>query len=246
MSAILNTSTATLKNEIQNNKLLILGKLAASIAHEIRNPLSAIKLEIESMRMSAGESDGELHESLTSCMEATERINNIIQTTLDFSRKNTRVTNNVDLNKICSQTIDLLSAQANKQKSLLIFKPKENLPTIRLNKNKVLQVTVNLVTNALDAVKENGKIKLQIKTKDKGAIVLEVSDNGIGIKEEDKPKIFTDFYTNKKSGTGLGLGVCKMLIEEQGGEIGFVSKQGKGSKFFIQFPADLIGVTNET
>ena len=246
MSAILNTSTANLKNEIQNNKLLILGKLAASIAHEIRNPLSAIKLEIESMRMSAGESDGELHESLTSCMEATERINNIIQTTLDFSRKNTRVTNNVDLNKICSQTIDLLSAQANKQKSLLIFKPKENLPTIRLNKNKVLQVTVNLVTNALDAVKENGKIKLQIKTNDKGAIVLEVSDNGIGIKEEDKPKIFTDFYTNKKSGTGLGLGVCKMLIEEQGGEIGFVSKQGKGSKFFIQFPADLIGVTNET
>ena len=246
MSAILNTSAANLKNEIQNNKLLILGKLAASIAHEIRNPLSAIKLEIESMRMSAGESDGELHESLTSCMEATERINNIIQTTLDFSRKNTRVTNNVDLNKICSQTIDLLSAQANKQKSLLIFKPKENLPTIRLNKNKVLQVTVNLVTNALDAVKENGKIKLQIKTKDKGAIVLEVSDNGIGIKEEDKPKIFTDFYTNKKSGTGLGLGVCKMLIEEQGGEIGFVSKQGKGSKFFIQFPADLIGVTNET
>lgn len=235
-----------MKNEIQNNKLLILGKLAASIAHEIRNPLSAIKLEIESMRMSAGESDGELHESLTSCMEATERIDNIIQTTLDFSRKNTRVTNNVDLNKICSQTIELLSAQANKQKSLLIFKPKENLPTIRLNKNKVLQVTVNLVTNALDAVKENGKIKLQIKTKDNGAIVLEVSDNGIGIKEEDKPKIFTDFYTNKKGGTGLGLGVCKMLIEEQGGEIGFVSREGKGSKFYIQFPADLIGVTNET
>lgn len=235
-----------MKNEIQNNKLLILGKLAASIAHEIRNPLSAIKLEIESMRMSAGESDGELHESLTSCMEATERINNIIQTTLDFSRKNTRVTNNVDLNKICSQTIDLLSAQANKQKCLLNFNPKENLPTIRLNKNKVLQVTVNLVTNALEAVKEGGKIKLQIKIKDNGAIVLEVSDNGIGIKEEDKPKIFTDFYTNKKSGTGLGLGVCKMLIEEQGGEIGFVSKQGKGSKFYIQFPADLIGVTNET
>jgi len=235
-----------LKNEIQNNKLLILGKLAASIAHEIRNPLSAIKLEIESMRMSAVESDGELHESLISCMEATERIDNIIRTTLDFSRKNTRVTNNVDLNRICSQTIDLLSAQANKQKSLLIFRPKENLPTIRLNKNKVLQVTVNLVTNALDAVKENGKIKLQIKTNHNGAIVLEVSDNGIGIKEEDKPKIFADFYTNKKGGTGLGLGVCKMLIEEQGGEIGFESKEGKGSKFYIQFPADLVGVTNET
>jgi len=235
-----------LKNEIQNNKLLILGKLAASIAHEIRNPLSAIKLEIESMRMSAVESDGELHESLISCMEATERIDNIIRTTLDFSRKNTRVTNNVDLNRICSQTIDLLSAQANKQKSLLIFRPKENLPTIRLNKNKVLQVTVNLVTNALDAVKENGKIKLQIKTNHNGAIVIEVSDNGIGIKEEDKPKIFADFYTNKKGGTGLGLGVCKMLIEEQGGEIGFESKEGKGSKFYIQFPADLVGVTNET
>lgn len=235
-----------MKNEIQNNKLLILGKLAASIAHEIRNPLSAIKLEIESMRMSAVESDGELHESLISCMEATERIDNIIRTTLDFSRKNTRVTNNVDLNRICSQTIDLLSAQANKQKSLLIFRPKENLPTIRLNKNKVLQVTVNLVTNALDAVKENGKIKLQIKTNHNGAIVLEVSDNGIGIKEEDKPKIFADFYTNKKGGTGLGLGVCKMLIEEQGGEIGFESKEGKGSKFYIQFPADLVGVTNET
>lgn len=235
-----------MKNEVQNNKLLILGKLAASIAHEIRNPLSAIKLEIESMRMSVIESNGELHDSLTSCMEATERINNIIQTTLDFSRKNTRVTNNVDLNKICSQTIELLSAQASKQKSILSFKPKENLPTIRLNKNKVLQVTVNLVTNALEAVNEDGEISLRIKINKDSTIILEVNDNGDGIKEEDKPKIFTDFYTNKKGGTGLGLGVCKMLIEEQGSEIGFVSKEGKGSKFYIQFPANLVGVTHET
>jgi len=235
-----------LKNEIQNNKLLILGKLAASIAHEIRNPLSAIKLEIELVRMSVPDPTGELNESLNACMEATDRINSIIQTTLEFSRKNTRITNNVDLNEICNQTIELLSAQAAKGKNILSCQLEEKLPTIRLNKNKVLQVFVNLTTNALEAVSEGGKVDLSTKMTKNGAVVLEVVDDGIGIKNENKPKIFSDFYTNKKGGTGLGLGVCKMLIEEQGGEIGFISKEGKGSKFFVKFPSDLIGVVNET
>ena len=235
-----------MKNEIQNNKLLILGKLAASIAHEIRNPLSAIKLEIELVRMSFPDPTGELNESLNACMEATDRINSIIQTTLEFSRKNTRITNNVDLNEICNQTIELLSAQAAKGKNILACQLEKKLPTIRLNKNKVLQVFVNLTTNALEAVSEGGKVNLSTKMTKDGAVVLEVVDDGIGIKKENKQKIFSDFYTNKKGGTGLGLGVCKMLVEEQGGEIGFISKEGKGSKFFVKFPSDLIGVVNET
>ncbi len=234
-----------MKNEIQNNKLLILGKLSAGIAHEIRNPLSAIKLEIESMRMLAEAQNSEINESLNSCMEATERINSIIQTTLDFSRKNTRVTNHVNLNEICNQTSELLSAQAGKGKIILTCKLEKKLPPIRLNKNKVLQVAINLVTNAIEAVHEGGAISLNTKITKDGSIVLEVLDDGIGIKEEDKSKIFSDFYTNKRGGTGLGLGVCKMLIEEQGGEINFISKEGKGSKFFVKFPPVLIGVTNE-
>ncbi len=235
-----------MKNEIQNNKLLILGKLTASIAHEIRNPLSAIKLEIESMRMCLSGSESEISDSLNSCMEATERINSIIQTTLEFSRKNTRVTNNVNLNEICTKTNELLAAQAGKKKSIFNCKLEKHLPSIRINKNKVLQVAINLATNALEAIPEGGKVQMCTKKTDMGTVVLEIIDNGIGIKDEDKPKIFTDFYTNKKIGTGLGLGVCKMLIEEQGGKIEFESKEGKGSKFIVKFPPEIVGIINET
>lgn len=244
-SNFLITSKVDLKSEIQNNKLLILGKLTASIAHEIRNPLSAIKLEIESMRMCLSNNESEINDSLNSCMEATERINSIIQTTLEFSRKNTRITNNVDLNEICVKTNELLAAQAGKKKSVFSCKLEQHLPSIRINKNKVLQVTINLTTNAIEAIQEGGKVQLRTKITDSGTVILEIIDNGIGIKEEDKPKIFTDFYTNKKIGTGLGLGVCKMLIEEQGGKISFESKEGKGSKFTVIFPPEIVGIINE-
>ena len=113
-----------------------------------------------------------------------------------------------------------------------------NLPSIYFQKDKLLQVFLNLITNAIEA--ENTRNTIFVRsylddTDDNNVICWEVEDNGIGIKEEQKEKIFEDFYTSKKQGTGLGLSVCKKLLNEYNAELNFTSTFGQGSKFFIKF-----------
>lgn len=228
-----------MSREIQNNKLIILGKLVAGITHEIRNPLSAIELELESINLSDKKLEPEIAESLKACKEATERIKNIIENTLDFSRRETRGAAAHSLNGIAEQTLALLSAAARKTNVTLITRFGKNIPNIIINKNKILQVTINLVNNGIEACSKGGTVKIHTSVKKDGAVKLEVIDNGVGIRKENFDQIFSDFYTNKKGGTGLGLSVCKAIIEDQKASIKFTSKLGEGSRFTIEFPASL-------
>jgi signal transduction histidine kinase len=113
-----------------------------------------------------------------------------------------------------------------------------NLPSIYFQKDKLLQVFLNLITNAIED--ENTRNTIFVRSymddnDDSKFIYWEVEDNGIGIKDEHKEKIFEDFYTSKKQGTGLGLSVCKKLLNEFDADIDFKSTYGQGSKFFIKF-----------
>ncbi len=228
-----------MSREIQNNKLIILGKLVAGITHEIRNPLSAIELELESINLSDNKLEPEIAESLKACKEATERIKNIIENTLDFSRRETKGAAAHSLNGIVEQTLALLSAAARKKNVALLTRFGKNIPNIIINKNKILQVTINLVNNGIEACSKGGTVKIHTSVKKDGAVKLDVIDNGIGIRKENFDQIFSDFYTNKKGGTGLGLSVCKAIIEDQKASIKFTSKLGEGSRFTIEFPASL-------
>ncbi|NOX18208.1 MAG: hypothetical protein GXO87_07995 [Chlorobi bacterium] len=228
-----------MSREIQNNKLIILGKLLAGITHEIRNPLSAIELELESINLSEQKLEPEITESLKACKEATERIKNIIESTLEFSRRETRGASSHSLNGIAEQTLDLLSAAARKKNVALIRRFGKNLPKIVVNKNKILQATINLVNNGIEACSKGGAVKIQTSVKKDGTVKLDVIDNGVGIGKENFDQIFSDFYTNKKGGTGLGLSVCKAIIADQKASIKFTSKLGEGSRFTIEFPVSL-------
>ena len=123
---------------------------------------------------------------------------------------------------------------------------KKNVPLLSFNRSRILQVTINLVTNSIEACQEGGNIKIKTRKSKTGTVVFEVEDDGIGIKEENKEKIFNEFYTNKNSGTGLGLAVCKSIIEDQQAEIGYKSEYKSGSRFFIIFPEVLSEVTSDT
>lgn len=225
-----------MKNDVQNNKLIILGKLAASLAHEIRNPLSAIKLNLGFLEMSANENERERKESVSSALEAVDRIQYLIESTLEFSRKNVKDTDLYSLNEICEQSIEIIHSSA-RRKSLEIKSDfTNNLPDLNISKNKTTQIILNLLTNAIEASSRNSQIFIRTyKNKNNDLVFLEVDDSGCGIKDEDKDKIFTDFYTNKKNGTGLGLSVCKMLSEELNASIEFESTEGVGTKFIVKF-----------
>ncbi|MBZ0182670.1 MAG: hypothetical protein K8F60_09445 [Melioribacteraceae bacterium] len=224
-----------MKNEVQNNKLVILGKLAASLAHEIRNPLSAIKLNLSLLEMSVEKYDPDTKESVLSAMEAVERIQYLIESTLEFSRKNVKDTDLYSLNTIAEQSLEIITSAARRKSIQIVPELSNNLPMVNISKNKTTQVILNLLTNAIEASPRNSQIFLRTYKSGKEKIIMEVADLGCGIKDEDKVKIFTDFYTNKKNGTGLGLSVCKMLLEEQNAEIDFNSKEGEGTTFTVKF-----------
>ena len=226
-----------MKDDIQNNKLLILGKLAASLAHEIRNPLSAIKLNLDYLQMSDVDHDESI-ECIESSMEAVNRIQQLIENTLDFSKTPNSDQEDCSLNEIVLQAIGILKSVTRKQNVQIATELDENISSLVLNKNKILQVFLNFLNNSMDALGTSGTIKV-VTAENKEHVYFYVEDNGIGISKEDQNRIFNDFFTKKEKGTGIGLSVCKQLLDEHGAEIKLESELGKGTRFTVLFPDNL-------
>ncbi|MCK9281890.1 MAG: ATP-binding protein [Melioribacteraceae bacterium] len=223
---------------VQNNKLILLGKLTAGLLHEIRNPLTAIKLNLDYMKMYESDLSEEMSDSIASSLEAFDRVNYIISDLLDFTRKSMEPAKVTDINDITSRSIDILHVNADKKNIVFVTELEKELPHIFLNENKILQVFLNLINNAIEASVEKSKIFIRTSNlSQNGTISLhwEVEDFGCGIKECDRQKILDGFFTSKQTGSGIGLTVCKRLLDEVGAEFGFDSKVGQGSKFFINF-----------
>ncbi len=232
--------------EIQNNKLKILGKLAASLTHEIRNPLSALKLNLEYLNMSIDKFSEEDAECIRASLDAVERIQILIDNTLTFSRNKNERYSYHSINYIAKQAIEMIQNTAAGKSIDITTNFEPNIPKLKFNKDKMLQVALNLITNAIEASGKNSEILISTYLTPDNSVVFEVKDQGIGISENDKNKIFTDFYTNKQNGTGLGLSVCKMLLDEIGASIDFSSELNVGTKFFVTFPKSLIEEEYET
>ncbi|MFH1196231.1 MAG: ATP-binding protein [bacterium] len=223
-------------NEIQNNKLLLLGKMAAGLAHEIRNPLSAIKLNLNYLGMIDGETANESRECIGSALEAVERIQQLIDSTLEFSRTKHKTSVSCSINSVVNEAVNFMTSTAHKKNVNIEIHLDENLPELKIHKNKLLQVFSNLITNAIEASSKSDIIKIRSYMDNERNIVLAVEDTGIGIKQEDQHKIFEEFFTSKQNGTGIGLSVCKRILEEYDAEIHFTSAEGVGTTFNIVFP----------
>ncbi|HSP87904.1 MAG TPA: HAMP domain-containing sensor histidine kinase [Ignavibacteriaceae bacterium] len=221
-----------LEDNSQNNKLQLLGKLNASFVHEIRNPLFALKLNLDYLKLNKDISI-DIRESISACTEAVERIQFLVDSILDFSRKPKSLTEQCLLNEVSLQAVELTRGYAEKRGCEIIKEMDENINYVNIDKNKLLQVQLNLIINAIEA-SENKPI--WIKTyKYSGDIFWEVEDNGKGIKEEEKDLIFKDFFTNKNLGVGPGLSICKELLNDYKAILNFDSQINKGSRFFIKF-----------
>jgi signal transduction histidine kinase len=224
--------------DILNNKLQLLGKLSASLVHEIRNPLFALKLNLDYLSTMRSQVSDDAAESIQSCSEATDRMMFLIQNFSDFSKKHNLETELCSINDVTQIAVNIMQSNACRINMYIETELEPNLPSIYFQKDKLLQVFLNLITNAIEA--ENTRNTIFVRSymddsDDNKYIYWEVEDNGVGIKDEHKEKIFEDFYTSKKQGTGLGLSVCKKLLNEFDADIDFRSTYGQGSKFFIKF-----------
>lgn len=226
---------------IQTNKLILLGKLTASLVHEIRNPLSAIKLNLDYMKMAQDDLPPDIKDVVGESLTAFEQVNFLIEDVLDFTRKPVSKSHSISIESLTDRCLKIISVSA-KNKDIAIVKEFENnLPNIALNKNKAMQIFMNLINNAIEASPEKSRIIIrcgQIMDGEKRVTSWQVQDFGVGIKPEDKEKILLGFYSTKSNGHGIGLGVCKSLVDELNAKLTFVSEVNKGTTFTVNFLSD--------
>jgi len=218
---------------IQMDKLSMLGFMTGVVAHEINNPLTAI-LAITEMSMKSVDRESEVYRDLKEIESAARRCREIVERYLKF----TRVSREEEMSMISIR--DVINNAVNMMKPLLLKKNQNiqvaitDVPVIKGNFNRLLQVFLNLISNSMDAMVEGGNIHISTGVDDDSVLVT-VSDDGPGIPEELREKIFSPFFTTKQNGTGLGLSIVEEIIREHGGKIKLQDSK-KGATFVIQLP----------
>jgi signal transduction histidine kinase len=218
----------------RTEKMATVGTLAAGIAHEINSPLTGAMHSVHALR---GEAlpPAKQGRYLQAAGESLERIRRAVSQLLDYSALHVTNVTDCDLSRLVNNTLELLEYQITEHR----IEVENRLPpiTIRADSHKVEQVLVNLVLNAIGAMPRGGR--LLFRHIEEGLFhTLIVSDTGEGIPEENMEKIFEPFFTTKRNGegTGLGLAVCRKIVEQHGGKISVSSRPGEGAEFAISLP----------
>lgn len=216
------------------DKLATIGELAAGAAHEIRNPLTAIKSSLQYLEDKTG--DATSRRLLGTALEETGRIEEILSGLLSFSRPTEMQKEDFDLLEALEESLELIAFEARKKKVRLVREFAAGPLTLRADKSQLKQVFLNLFLNSLQAMPRGGEIKLEAGLADPHRAVVAVTDTGEGIAEEDLDRIFDPFFTTKKGGTGLGLSICYGIVKSHAGEIEVKSRPGKGTTVVVKVP----------
>jgi PAS domain S-box-containing protein len=222
----------------QASKLATVGELAASVAHELNNPLATVSLRVENLMRQLAH-DEEKHRSLEIVISEVERMASLVTNLLQFTRRSYRQVSTIDVADEVLKSIDLISYYLRNRRIEVVTEFAGSLPVIHADRQQLRQVFLNLMTNASDAMPEGGLLTLRADVDVAlGNVVVEFVDSGEGIAENDLKKIWQPFYTTKPEGkgTGLGLPICSRIIEEHGGEISLQSKLGKGTTVRVALP----------
>jgi two-component system NtrC family sensor kinase len=227
-----------------SDKLAALGKMGASVAHEINNPLSIVIQKIGWIQDLMAEEQfrdskhfNEYEDSLDKMLYHLERIRKVVHNMLGYARRMEPRLEDVDINTTINQTIDLLENYARINNIDIQADLAPDLPIIASDQSKLQQVFLNLMSNAIDAIGKDGLVGVSSQKKD-SHILVSIRDNGSGMTEEQQKKVFDPFFTTKSSGkgTGLGLWVSYDIMKQMGGSISLKSEVGEGSTFTIQIP----------
>ena len=224
---------------IQAEKLAAMGQMLAGVAHELNNPLTAILGVTELLREREG-ADDSTKRQLELAHRQARRAARIVQNLLEFSRPASPQKKVLDLNNVLERTLQLQEHSLRRNNIEVDFHPHPDLPAIIGDANQLIQVFLNLVTNAEQAIREvrdTGRIQIRAGCNGK-QLSITVQDDGVGIRHEALPRIFDPFYTTKRpgGGTGLGLSICMSIIREHGGNIEAEILPAGGSAFTIYLP----------
>jgi signal transduction histidine kinase len=223
----------------QAEKWAIVGKLAAGVAHSVRNPLTSVKMRLFSMERTLDLAPSQ-KEDFEVISEEIGHIDTIVNNFLEFSRPPKLKMQRVSPSEVVDMAIQLLRHRLDSHDVKVEVRRTQRLPDIQADPDQLKEVLVNLLVNACESMVQGGSIRIEEElspTEAEGpAIIIQVSDNGPGIPLSIQDKLFQPFFSTKEEGTGLGLSIATRIVEDHGGWLDVRSKEGEGSTFVITLP----------
>jgi two-component system sensor histidine kinase PilS (NtrC family) len=231
------TEMAEMRRELQQqDRLALVGELSAGLAHEIRNPLAAIRGAMDELRNNAD--NPKMAGRLTTiAIRESDHLNEIVTSFLDFARDPSRKRDPVDLRALALETRDHLLRKYDHPEELIIEVTAPDRPLVSLgDMTKLRQVFLNLAQNAVEAMHGSGRLDI-VMEHDEGPIEVRFEDNGPGIDPDKVARIFEPFYTDKERGVGMGLAICMRIITAHDGTLQAASRPGGGTAMYVRLPA---------
>jgi signal transduction histidine kinase len=236
----------------ERDRLAVLGQMAAGLAHEVRNPLGAIKGAAQLLAdpsPDAAQMDPASREFLGIILEEVDRLDRVVGSVLDLARPNQASVRPTDVNAVVKRTVQILSAESGSEDLNIDVTLDPALPRAAIDPEQLRQVLMNLLRNAAQAIMGRGKIVVSTRvrfgrgtrsggpTESEPFVEINVTDNGPGISQKVLENLFIPFFTTKEKGTGLGLPISQRIVQGAGGRIDVRSYEGKGSTFAVILPA---------
>lgn len=242
-AAITVQNSAVYEERKERERLAALGEMAAGLAHEIRNPLGAMKGAVQVIRPTVEATDESTREFLDIILEEVDRLNRVVVQFLTYSRPFKGEMAPVDLREVISATLRLVPEAGRAR--ITALPPPDDLPPVRGDADALRQVTLNLVLNALDAIADadEGAITISLGVRRRGllrndAVSLDVCDNGPGLSQQTMTNLFVPFHTTKSGGTGLGLPISQRIVKNHHGAIEVGRSEDDGARFSVLLPVD--------
>jgi PAS domain S-box-containing protein len=225
----------------QASKLATMGELAASVAHELNNPLAIISLRLESLATQLA-NDEQKSRAVDIVSNEVERMGKLVGGLLQFSRRGQQEISTIDICEEIENSLELIEYHLRSHKIEVVRQFDSSLPTVQADRQQLRQVFLNLMTNASDAMPQGGKLTVRASAPANGPVMgvqVELADSGPGIAPADLEKIWEPFFTTKPEGkgTGLGLAICRRVVDEHRGGISIDSRLGEGTTVRIFLPA---------
>jgi len=228
---------------VRNNKLIALGTIAAGIAHEVRNPLASIRTFAQLLPTKSDDPEFK-NEFSKLVVQDVERITRVIQSMLAFARPGTVNVANHPATELVEDALTLVQPRL-KNKRIEVIRQFHESPVLRVDKQQILQVLLNLLNNAVDALPSEGNIRVTVgvhhmemaqRQSEQRFGVIEIADSGHGIPTAVRSRLFDPFFTTKKEGTGLGLSISQKIVRDHNGQITVSSVEGLGAAFQVHLP----------
>ncbi|MGD9135089.1 MAG: ATP-binding protein, partial [Desulfobacterales bacterium] len=231
------TEVRTLRREIaRSQRLASVGRLAAGVAHEIRNPLSSIKGFATYFKQRYPDRTQD-QQTADIMIQEVDRLNRVVGQLLEFAGPVPVKPKPVSLQALLDDSIKLVADRAAENGISIRTQNNAQRDEVRIDPDRINQVLLNLYLNAIDSMEHGGELKVEIfSSAQRRDVVIEVSDTGSGIRREDLAKIFEPYFTTKSTGTGLGLAIAHNIIEAMGGKITVESKKEVGTTFTVAIP----------